>query len=165
MKKLQVFSLVVLGSVLALSACTKNSLLYGGLGGAGGRGAHLGFHKDKFKLGPHRGLLGVRQYFFPCDSIVLPQQYQTAAAAQAQYLKGHSGSAVQLQGFADTAGSPEYNIAIAQQRSQSVAQYMIQQGAKASQINVMSYGAETNGPYTGSSTAANCRVDVVYTKD
>lgn len=119
-------------------------------------------NKNKLDNGPHEGLLGIRQYFYPCGSTVLPEKYQAAAKAQAAYLVQHPKALIQIQGFDAAAGSPNYSLAIGQQRANGVANYMRLQGAKALQIAPVSYGAETSMPYNGQLRVQDCRVDIVY---
>ena len=117
---------------------------------------------NKFALGPHQGLLGVRQYYFACDSTLLPEKYKKAAAAQAAYLQAHPQATIELQGFASSGASAGYTVAISQQRAQSVADYMQLQNASKRQMKTVAYGAEFAQPYSGQSIRNNCRVDLVY---
>jgi len=117
----------------------------------------------KFALGPHKGLLGVRQYYFPCASTLMPERYQAAAKAQAKYLKRHSNAKLVLQGYAASGGSHGYNVGVAQQRAESIADFLLATGVNASSVIVVSYGAEKSTVYSGKVNTKACRVDLVYT--
>ncbi|OGT30329.1 MAG: hypothetical protein A3E87_01180 [Gammaproteobacteria bacterium RIFCSPHIGHO2_12_FULL_35_23] len=116
----------------------------------------------KFTLGPNQGLLGIRHYYFDCQSTLMPSQYQNAAKAQASYLKNTPSARLQLQGYAAAGGGEGYNIAIADQRARSVANYLQLQGVNPEQISIVSYGSLKAKPFNGQVIAKNCRVDLVY---
>jgi len=159
-KQIAILSLGAI-SLCYLAACSRQpatSILYYNQFAKGK--AILG--KGKFDIGPHEGLLAVRQYYFPCGSTLLPQKYYAAATAQAKYLKAHPQAILQLQGFDDAAGSPNYSLVTAQERADAVSGFLRLRNVNSMQLSTVSYGAETSGPYSGQSQAQNCRVDLVY---
>ena len=84
--------------------------------------------------------------------------------AHAKYLGEHSDRKVRLEGNADERGSNEYNLALGQRRADSVMKMMVLGGAKASQLNAVSYGEE-KPKATGHDEASwsqNRRTDIKY---
>ena len=49
---------------------------------------------------------------------------------------------ISLEGHADERGTREYNLALGQRRSESVASYLIANGIKRNQLSIKSYGEE-----------------------
>lgn len=117
---------------------------------------------SKFSKGPHQGLLGVRQYYFNCGDSLFPARYRAAANVQANYLRAHPQATLLLQGYSSAGGSEGYNIAIAEQRAESVATYLQLQNVPKSQLNIVSMGSLLDAPYAGAPVAKDCRVDLVY---
>src|SRR3990167_2431862 len=151
----------IVGTLLLLTACAKqSSAIVRNI--AGGSSKPVYVDRGKFTLGPHGGLLDVRQYYFDCQSTLLPPQYQAAAKVQAVYLKANPQAQLELQGFADAGGSAGYNIAVADERAQSVSSYLQLQGVNKKQITTVTYGAAMDQPYSGRQISKNCRVDLVY---
>lgn len=145
-----------------LAACVKapsSSVYYNQYG------QKAALEKNKLQFGPHTGLLGTRQYYFPCNSTLLPVKYQAAAKAQATYLQAHPRALIQVQGFNAAGGSPNYSLAIGQQRANSVADFIRLQGVPALQVAAVSYGSEIAAPYNGRLQPQDCRVDIVYLID
>jgi len=57
-------------------------------------------------------------------------------------MKKNSNIAITLEGHADERGTREYNLALGQRRSESVANYLIASGIKRNRIITKSYGEE-----------------------
>ena len=81
-------------------------------------------------------------YFFDFDSNVIHAQDVPSVEVQGNYLASHSSASVLLTGNTDDRGSPEYNMALGQRRALAVANRLQSDGASASQIQTVSYGAE-----------------------
>ena len=58
------------------------------------------------------------------------------------YLRKNKKLNVTIEGHADERGTREYNLALGQRRSESVASYLIANGIKRNQLSVKSYGEE-----------------------
>ncbi|WP_305906708.1 peptidoglycan-associated lipoprotein Pal [Methylomarinum sp. Ch1-1] len=102
--------------------------------------------------------------YFMYDSSQVQQDFIPVIAAHSQYLLAHPAQRLVLEGHADERGSPEYNIALGEQRAKSVARMMKVQGVAESQLEVVSYGEEKPDA-TGHDEAAwqlNRRVELVY---
>ena len=154
---------VFLISLMLLSACAKQApgpITVNASGDSNNLTTVDG--QGRFSVGPHNGLLGIRQYFYPCHSTSLPAKYKKAAFAQAVYLKANTAAVIELQGFSSPGGSTGYNLGLAQQRVQGVENLLRLQGVSGSQIKTVSYGGETSRPYSGRKISSSCRVDLVY---
>lgn len=102
--------------------------------------------------------------YFMLDSSQVQDEFVPVIAAHAQYLVAHPSQHVVLEGHADERGSPEYNIALGEQRAKSVANMLKVQGVSESQLDLVSYGEEKPAAF-GSDEASwerNRRVEVRY---
>ena len=134
-------------------------------GGAAGSSANGGpFGNQNSVPGPQEGLLAKRTILFDFDSAVIKGDGTEIVAAHAKYLSDHADARVRLEGNTDERGSPEYNIGLGMRRAQAVRQALLLQGASASQITVVSYGAEhpVDPAHDESAWSKNRRVDIVY---
>ena len=80
--------------------------------------------------------------YFMYNSAQIQQQYIAVITAHAQYLLAHPGHRMLLEGHADERGSPEYNIALGEQRAKAVSRIMKTQGVADAQLEVISIGEE-----------------------
>lgn len=136
----------------------------GGSGGAQASGAGAPGTFQGSPLNNPASPLYKKIVYFAFNSSVVNQQGQQLVAAHAQYLVAHPNVHVQLQGYTDNRGSPEYNIALGWRRAQAVRQLMVVQGVKPSQISMISYGEE-HPAVLGNDESAwryNRRVVIVY---
>ncbi len=102
--------------------------------------------------------------YFMYDSSQVQQDFIPVIAAHAQYLLAHPAQRLVLEGHADERGSPEYNIALGEQRAKSVARMMKVQGVADGQLEIVSYGEEKPS-VEGHDEAAwqlNRRVELIY---
>ncbi len=108
--------------------------------------------------------LSKQTIYFMYDSSLVQQDFIPVIAAHAQYLGANPGRRLVLEGHADERGSPEYNIALGEQRAKAVARMMKVQGVAEAQLDVVSYGEEKPG-VEGHNEAAwqmNRRVELIY---
>ena len=54
--------------------------------------------------------------------------------------KYYPGSKITIEGFADPAGSANYNLALSQRRATAVREYLVSQGLTGNELNVVGYG-------------------------
>lgn len=136
---------------------------YGGTGGAYGGGAYGSGGGDPALNDPSSPLYKRVIYFGYDSSEVLPE-YVPIVNAHAAYLASHPNVTVTLEGHCDERGSPEYNIALGEQRARSIANTMRFQGASDGQMQIVSFGEEKPAdPGSGESAwAKNRRVEIVY---
>ncbi|WP_198242978.1 peptidoglycan-associated lipoprotein Pal [methane-oxidizing endosymbiont of Gigantopelta aegis] len=111
-----------------------------------------------------QSLLSKRTIYFQYDSSQVQQDFIPVIAAHAAYLLQHPNYKLVLEGHADERGSPEYNIALGEQRAKAVSRLMEAQGVPPAQITIVSYGEEKPA-VDGHDEAAwqlNRRVELVY---
>lgn len=129
-----------------------------GSGGYGAGGAGGG------ELDNPNGPLAKRVVYFQYDSYEVLPEYQSVVSAHANYLSSHPEQNVVLEGHADERGSPEYNIALGEQRAKAVLRMMRLQGAGDGQFQVVSFGEEKPAVsgHDDSSWQQNRRVEISY---
>jgi peptidoglycan-associated lipoprotein len=87
-------------------------------------------------------ILAKRSVYFPFDVYAVQAADKPVVEAHAKYLSEHPERKVRVEGNCDERGSKEYNLALGQRRADSVKQMLMLGGAKASQIETVSYGEE-----------------------
>jgi peptidoglycan-associated lipoprotein len=109
-------------------------------------------------------ILSQRSVYFDFDSNVVKDEYKPLVTAHARYLQQNPAARMRIEGNADERGSREYNLALGQRRADAVKQMMQLLGARAEQIESVSYGEEK--PRCSESNekcwAQNRRGDIVY---
>ena len=109
-------------------------------------------------------ILAKRSVYYPFDVSAVQDADKPVVAAHAKYLSAHPDRKVRVEGNADERGSNEYNLALGQRRADGVKQMLVLGGAKASQIETVSYGEE-KPKATGhdeDSWSQNRRSDIKY---
>lgn len=108
--------------------------------------------------------VGNQHYYFDFNSNDIHSVDMPSIKVQANYLATHSSAKVLLTGNTDERGSREYNIGLGNRRANSVAKILELDGVNASQITVVSYGAEKPVAlgHDEASYAKNRRVDLIY---
>jgi peptidoglycan-associated lipoprotein len=129
--------------------------------------ATKGLKTDPFAGSPlkdPKNILSKRSIFFDYDSNLVKDEYKPIVAAHARYLQQNGGAKVRVEGNADDRGSREYNLALGQRRADAVKQMMQILGAKAAQIEPVSFGEEKPRctEATESCWSQNRRGDIVY---
>lgn len=183
----------IMGLMLALTGCSEDEATEGvntaaqnaasgindastnGLNGAGtsalsgmaGAG-YTGVSGNNAFLGPEfsdpNNPLSRSTIYFIYDSSEVQPDFIPVINAHAKYLVAHPNQRLNLEGHADERGSPEYNIALGDQRAKAVAQLMKAQGVADSQLQLISYGEEKPA-VMGSDESAyerNRRVEMGY---
>ena len=87
-------------------------------------------------------ILAKRSVYFPFDVSAVQAEDKPVVEAHAKYLSEHPDRKVRVEGNCDERGSSEYNLALGQRRANSVKKMLELGGAKASQIETVSYGKE-----------------------
>ncbi len=87
-------------------------------------------------------ILAKRSVYFPFDVSAIQPDDKPVVEAHGKYRSEHPDRKVRVEGNCDERGSSEYNLALGQRRADSVKKMMILSGAKASQIETVSYGKE-----------------------
>lgn len=111
------------------------------------------------------GSLGIKTFYFGYDDANLQDGDIDALRAHAAYLGKNSGARVQVNGHSDERGTREYNMALAERRAKAVAAFLTGNGARGSQLEVVSYGEEKPAVAGEGeeSWAKNRRVELEYT--
>jgi peptidoglycan-associated lipoprotein len=115
-------------------------------------------------LADTNSILAKRSVHYPFDVSAVQDADKPVVQAHAKYLAEHPNRTVRLEGYADERGSIEYNLALGQRRADGVKKMLILGGAKASQIETVSYGEE-KPKASGHNEAAwsqNRRTDIKY---
>ena len=104
--------------------------------------------------------------YFDFDSSTVQPAHESLIATHAEYLAAHPDLSITMEGHADERGTREYNIALGEQRANSVARMMKLQGVGDVQIEVISYGEEKQvaSDHNESAWSQNRRVEIKYPK-
>lgn len=155
-------TLTIAAFAASLAACSSVPLDENGAGGTGSDSASAGQIMDPFN--PQSPLAQQRSVYFDFDSYSVPEQYRSVVEMHSNYLTGHQGQHVRVEGNTDARGSTEYNLALGQRRSDAVARMMKLLGVNANQMEVISYGKERPKALgnTEADYAENRRVDIDY---
>ena len=110
--------------------------------------------------------LSKRSIYFGFDQYRVNDSYNPVLKGHAQYLSGHAGASVMIEGNTDERGSSEYNLALGNRRAESVRKVLDVLGASDKQIEVVSFGKEKpkSTCHEESCWAENRRADIVYNK-
>ena len=109
-------------------------------------------------------VLSEKVVYFTFDSNAVGDDYIELVKHHGKYLSFNVNASVRLEGHADERGTREYNVALAEQRAQSVRQIMLYEGAASDQISIISYGEEkpVSFGHDEESMSLNRRVEIVY---
>ena len=80
--------------------------------------------------------------YFGFDSTVVPQGELAKIDAVVQHLNDRTDRVAVVEGHCDERGSNEYNLALGENRSTIIRNYMVQSGISADRIQTRSYGEE-----------------------
>ena len=136
-------------------------------GDAGGSRTHHAVDDRSVAGSPLRdpkNILSKRSIFFDYDSNLVKDEYKPVVAAHARYLQQNGGTKMRVEGNADDRGSREYNLALGQRRADAVKQMMQILGARADQVETVSFGEEKPrcNEAAESCWSQNRRGDIVY---
>ncbi len=87
-------------------------------------------------------LLLEQSIYYGYDQYSVNTKYASIIAAHARFLVANPTVKIFMEGNCDDRGSPEYNIALGQRRSDSVVRALLALGVPARQIESVSFGAE-----------------------
>jgi peptidoglycan-associated lipoprotein len=80
--------------------------------------------------------------FFALDSTELTQESRAAIQKNVDYMKRWTSTKVMVEGHADSRGTNEYNLALAERRAGAVRDYMVSLGLPADRLTIVSKGEE-----------------------
>lgn len=132
-------------------------------GAAGAEGA--GWEGFESNPANYTGDTRQRVIYFSFDRAEIPQAAYASLKAHAQYLAKNGDARLKIEGNCDERGTPEYNIALGERRAKSIKQFLELNGARAGQLEVVSYGEEKPAElgHDELSWAKNRRGELVYT--
>lgn len=80
--------------------------------------------------------------FFDTDKYDLDANDRDILRRQAAYLSENPGISITIEGHADERGTREYNLGLGDRRANSVKDYLLSLGVRASRVRTISYGKE-----------------------
>ena len=80
--------------------------------------------------------------FFAYDSTELTEPSRATIQKNAEYLKRRSSTKVMIEGHADSRGTNEYNLALAERRADATRDYLVSLGIPADRVTIVSKGEE-----------------------
>ena len=110
-------------------------------------------------------LLSKRVIYFDFDKSTVRPEFRDLISAHAAYMAASGSARVTLEGHADERGTREYNLGLGERRGNAVDGLLSAQGARGSQLSVVSYGEERPVCRVSDENcwAQNRRVEIVYT--
>jgi peptidoglycan-associated lipoprotein len=87
-----------------------------------------------------KGVLG--DVFFALDSTELSSESRASIQKNADYMKRWTSTKIMVEGHADSRGTNEYNLALAERRAAAVRDYLVSLGLKADRVTIVSKGEE-----------------------
>ena len=117
-------------------------------------------------LNDPNSMLAKRSVYYPFDVSAVQDADKPVVQAHAKYLSEHANRKTRLEGNADERGSNEYNLALGQRRADGVKKMLVLGGAKAGQLESVSYGEEKPkaAGHDEASWSQNRRTDLNYAK-
>jgi len=102
--------------------------------------------------------------YFDLDSATVRDRDMAVLNAHAQYLTANPSARARLEGHADERGSREYNVALSENRAQSVRRLMTFQGMNATRTKIIAFGEEKPVEFCQSERCwqQNRRVEIIY---
>jgi peptidoglycan-associated lipoprotein len=83
-----------------------------------------------------------RSVYYEFDKYDVKAEYRPLVESHAAWLKANPKARLTIEGNADERGSREYNVALGQRRAESVTKMLVLMGARAEQIEAVSWGKE-----------------------
>ena len=80
--------------------------------------------------------------FFLYDSATISDEGRATLQKNMEWLRKWTGTRVLVEGHCDNRGTPEYNLALGEQRAASVRDYLVSLGLPAERVTIVSKGEE-----------------------
>lgn len=84
----------------------------------------------------------LKDIYYQFDSIALIDETRETLTQNAEWLKAHPQTRVEVEGHCDDLGTAEYNLALGAKRAQVAKEFLISQGVSADRLVTISYGKE-----------------------
>ena len=117
-------------------------------------------------LNDPNNILSKHSVYYPFDVSAVQDADKPIVQAHGKFLSENASRTVRLEGNCDERGSNEYNLALGQRRADGVKKMLELGGAKAGQLNSVSYGEEkprADG-HNEAAWSQNRRTDLNYAK-
>lgn len=85
---------------------------------------------------------GLQTINFDLDKSALTTDGKKKAQGNADWIKSHPGTNIQIEGHCDARGSVEYNLSLGERRAQTVKSYLMSLGVEGGRMSIISYGKE-----------------------
>lgn len=85
---------------------------------------------------------GLQTIHFDLDKSNLTSDAKHKAQGNADWLKSHPTTNLQIEGHCDARGSVEYNLSLGERRAQAVKSYLVSLGVESNRLSIISYGKE-----------------------
>lgn len=166
--------LLILSMLVSFSACFSSS---SGKGDGDGDGIidedlelqnGAGRYKDgNIPTAAERSSGLFQDVHFAYNSSAIDPEYTEMLKASVKDLVSDTNLKAEIEGHCDSRGTPEYNLALGEERARSVQKMLLQFGAPAKQLSIISYGEEIplDSGASDSSHAKNRRVHFALYKD
>ena len=105
-----------------------------------------------------------RVVYFEYDSSSIRPEFQSLIDSHARFLASHQERKVTIAGHTDERGGREYNLALGQQRAESVRRALQLLGVRPAQIEAISFGEEqpVSGDHEETAWSRNRRAELNY---
>ena len=84
----------------------------------------------------------LQDVYYEFDSVALLADAQEVLKKNAEWMKSHPSSQVEVEGHCDDIGSAEYNLALGAKRAETAKEFLVEQGVSADRLVTISYGKE-----------------------
>lgn len=104
---------------------------------------------------------------FAYNSSSIDPEYNEMLKASSKELDSDANLKAEIEGHCDNRGTPEYNLALGEERARTIQKILLQYGANAKQVSIISYGEEIPLDPSGSEAAhaKNRRVHFALYRD
>jgi len=105
-----------------------------------------------------------RTIYFDYDSSEIRSEFVPLLQTHAGYLASHPGTRLTLEGHTDERGTREYNLALGDERAQTVQRFLLAEGVRSDQLTTLSFGEEKPAAFEHGESAwsQNRRVELAY---
>ena len=84
----------------------------------------------------------LKDVYYEFDSTSLVAEAEETLKRNAEWMKAHPNSRVEVEGHCDELGTAEYNLALGAKRAQTAKDFLVSQGIDADRLVTISYGKE-----------------------
>ena len=84
----------------------------------------------------------LKEVYYQFDSVDLEADAQEVLKKNAEWMKTHPKTRVEVEGHCDDVGSAEYNLALGAKRAQVAKDFLVNQGVATERLVTISYGKE-----------------------